>query len=256
MADQGQRQPRPAGWKKDPSGRHFGRYWDGEAWTEHVISAEKIQGIDPVPARPEPSLVPDSPSPPVPPPTTMLAQPGATFRGPVPTATGWTPQGPSRGPVPTNPPRDDPKGQGTNKVLVAIRRWPRWLQWTIGVVVVLVIVGAAASGGEDDQQPVSVVGDVATTLTLPLASTTAPAPATTLPPVTQAPTTEATAPATTRAPVTTAATAPAVTAAPAVFYANCTAVRNAGKAPLLRGQPGYTSGSSGLDRDGDGIACE
>lgn len=39
----------------------------------------------------------------------------------------------------------------------------------------------------------------------------------------------------------------------AVYYANCEAVRAAGKAPLLRGQPGYRSG---LDRDGDGRACE
>lgn len=38
-----------------------------------------------------------------------------------------------------------------------------------------------------------------------------------------------------------------------VYYANCTAVRDAGKAPLYRGQPGY---ASHLDRDGDGIACE
>ena len=38
-----------------------------------------------------------------------------------------------------------------------------------------------------------------------------------------------------------------------VYYANCAAVRAAGKAPLYRGQPGYRSG---LDRDGDGIACE
>jgi hypothetical protein len=37
------------------------------------------------------------------------------------------------------------------------------------------------------------------------------------------------------------------------YYANCDAVRAAGKAPLLRGQPGY---SSKLDRDGDGKACE
>ena len=43
------------------------------------------------------------------------------------------------------------------------------------------------------------------------------------------------------------------TPVPDVFYANCTAVRNAGKAPLYRGQPGY---SSALDGDGDGIACE
>jgi len=45
-----------------------------------------------------------------------------------------------------------------------------------------------------------------------------------------------------------------VPAAPAtVSYANCAAVRAAGKAPLLRGQPGY---APKLDRDGDGVACE
>ncbi|AVL99792.1 deoxyribonuclease [Gordonia iterans] len=38
-----------------------------------------------------------------------------------------------------------------------------------------------------------------------------------------------------------------------VYYKNCAAVRAAGKAPLYRGQPGY---SSTLDRDGDGVACE
>ena len=38
-----------------------------------------------------------------------------------------------------------------------------------------------------------------------------------------------------------------------VYYTNCADVRAHGAAPLLRGQPGYRSG---LDRDGDGIACE
>ncbi|GGL88148.1 hypothetical protein GCM10010840_27750 [Deinococcus aerolatus] len=38
-----------------------------------------------------------------------------------------------------------------------------------------------------------------------------------------------------------------------VTYPNCAAVRAAGKAPLLIGQPGY---SRKLDRDGDGRACE
>ncbi|HUR23875.1 MAG TPA: DUF2510 domain-containing protein, partial [Acidimicrobiales bacterium] len=33
---------------KDPSGRHFGRYWDGKQWTDHVISAETVPSIDPV----------------------------------------------------------------------------------------------------------------------------------------------------------------------------------------------------------------
>lgn len=39
----------------------------------------------------------------------------------------------------------------------------------------------------------------------------------------------------------------------AAFYQNCDAVRAAGAAPILRGEPGY---SSKLDRDGDGIGCE
>jgi micrococcal nuclease len=39
----------------------------------------------------------------------------------------------------------------------------------------------------------------------------------------------------------------------AIVYANCKEVRAAGKAPLRKGEPGY---SSKLDGDGDGIACE
>jgi Excalibur calcium-binding domain len=46
---------------------------------------------------------------------------------------------------------------------------------------------------------------------------------------------------------------PAPAPAGGTYYANCTAVRAAGAAPILRGQPGY---SSKLDRDGDGIGCE
>jgi len=37
------------------------------------------------------------------------------------------------------------------------------------------------------------------------------------------------------------------------YYKNCTEVKKAGKAPILRGQPGY---ASHLDRDNDGIGCE
>ncbi|MBT2441880.1 excalibur calcium-binding domain-containing protein [Streptomyces sp. ISL-36] len=37
------------------------------------------------------------------------------------------------------------------------------------------------------------------------------------------------------------------------YYEDCDAARAAGAAPLLRGEPGYRDG---LDRDGDGIACE
>jgi micrococcal nuclease len=38
-----------------------------------------------------------------------------------------------------------------------------------------------------------------------------------------------------------------------VYYANCDAVRAAGKAPIYSGQPGYRAG---LDRDKNGIGCE
>ncbi|GAA3274170.1 hypothetical protein GCM10020218_019590 [Dactylosporangium vinaceum] len=38
-----------------------------------------------------------------------------------------------------------------------------------------------------------------------------------------------------------------------VYYTNCTEARQAGAAPLYRGEPGYRKA---LDRDGDGVACE
>ena len=38
-----------------------------------------------------------------------------------------------------------------------------------------------------------------------------------------------------------------------VYYRNCKAARDAGAAPLYRGQSGYRPE---LDRDKDGIACE
>lgn len=37
------------------------------------------------------------------------------------------------------------------------------------------------------------------------------------------------------------------------YYRNCAEARAAGAAPIYRGQPGYRKG---LDRDGDGVACE
>ncbi|MFT4124645.1 MAG: excalibur calcium-binding domain-containing protein [Gordonia sp. (in: high G+C Gram-positive bacteria)] len=39
----------------------------------------------------------------------------------------------------------------------------------------------------------------------------------------------------------------------AAYYGSCADARAAGQAPLHRGEPGYRSG---LDRDGDGIACD
>lgn len=46
---------------------------------------------------------------------------------------------------------------------------------------------------------------------------------------------------------------PAKPAPVEVYYANCTAVREAGVAPIYEGDPGY---SYKLDRDKDGVACE
>ncbi|KQH78847.1 deoxyribonuclease [Mycobacterium gordonae] len=70
-----------------------------------------------------------------------------------------------------------------------------------------------------------------------------PAPAT-LP---SSPTSAEPAPAPVPAPV------PVPTSGSSVYYPDCKAVRNAGAAPLYAGQPGYRPG---LDRDGDGVACE
>jgi excalibur calcium-binding domain-containing protein len=73
------------------------------------------------------------------------------------------------------------------------------------------------------------------------------------------PTTEAPAvadiPAPVETPPTRAAPEPAPDPAPApdAYYANCTAARAAGAAPLYAGQPGYRPA---LDRDKDGVACE
>ncbi|MFC5337009.1 excalibur calcium-binding domain-containing protein [Leucobacter denitrificans] len=60
------------------------------------------------------------------------------------------------------------------------------------------------------------------------------------------------------APVPLASPAPAPAPAPAApsapsYFANCTAARAAGAAPVRSGDPGY---GRHLDRDGDGIGCE
>jgi hypothetical protein len=66
----------------------------------------------------------------------------------------------------------------------------------------------------------------------------------------------ATSAASTTAAAAAAPAAPAATPAAVeskVYYAGCNEVRDLGKAPLYRGQPGYRIG---MDGDNDGIACE
>lgn len=93
----------------------------------------------------------------------------------------------------------------------------------------------------------------------------APAPAATPPPAAAKPAPAAPAPAAKPAPAAPAPAAepappaPAAEPAPAApapagdYYKNCTEAREAGVAPLHRGDPGYRSA---MDRDGDGVACE
>ena len=37
-----------AGWHSDPYGRFAKRYWDGERWTEHVVTGNGVQQVDPL----------------------------------------------------------------------------------------------------------------------------------------------------------------------------------------------------------------
>ncbi|WP_307433399.1 GmrSD restriction endonuclease domain-containing protein [Pseudarthrobacter defluvii] len=83
----------------------------------------------------------------------------------------------------------------------------------------------------------------------PAPAAVAPAPA----PVAPAPAPAAVAPApAAQVPVAPAPAAP-VPAPAAAYYANCTAAKAAGAAPLYAGQAGYRPA---LDRDSDGVACE
>jgi len=83
----------------------------------------------------------------------------------------------------------------------------------------------------------------------PTAETPTPTPETTTTPTPIPPP----APTTKSSETTTESSETSTEQAPDVYYANCTAARAAGAAPMNRGDPGYRPG---LDRDDDGIACE
>lgn len=99
--------------------------------------------------------------------------------------------------------------------------------------------------GRHPRQDDYVTADAATPSICAASSTTQAAESTAAAPAASATATrEATEPDTETEPPETGKTTP---------YANCTEVREAGAAPLHRGDPGY---STRLDRDGDGTACE
>lgn len=89
--------------------------------------------------------------------------------------------------------------------------------------------------------PVTTTAEASPSVAAPARTEAKRAPVATKAPKTATPTTK------TSAPVQ-RAVAPA-----AAYYANCSAVKAAGKAPIKKGQPGYRSA---LDRDGDGTACD
>lgn len=151
---------RPGGWKPDPAGRHFSRYWDGGRWTEHVMSAERVPTIDPVSRR---NLQPDRTEAP---------------------ATAPTNVGPASG----------------------FRARARSAPWAIAVIVGgLIVIGVALSDRppRPNKDGTNVTESVATT------APSAPAPlATTIPLTAQTTITVPGAPAGTGAPATTPATTP------------------------------------------------
>ena len=139
-----------------------------------------------------------------------------------------------------------------------------WISLPIMALVALCGGISAALDDEDDAggkpQPVASVSGLPSSSSVAASDaartpsttpTSSPAPSTAAPTTTSPPagrTTTTTRPAPPPATRTTAPSTP-----PSVYYANCDAVRAAGKAPLYRGQPGYRAG---LDRDDDGVACE
>lgn len=131
MAEQGSG-PRPPGWKRDPTGRHYGRWWDGEGWTENVISAEKVQSVDPLQPRP---------------PETISAPPP-----------------PPRQPAPAPPPSPAVAAPGPRK-----RRVPLWVKIAAPVALVVAI---AASSGEDPATDVQVSGPAPTSEASPAPAAT------------------------------------------------------------------------------------
>ncbi|RJQ76109.1 excinuclease ABC subunit C [Pseudonocardiaceae bacterium YIM PH 21723] len=148
-------------------------------------------------------------------------------------------------------PLPNPSAKPEPKAIVAL---------LIGAVVILLIgISCAANDDAKDVRPVVSIPSTTTTTTTTTTTratttTTTPPPTTTTttvappppPPVTQAPQPVIPAPQTYVPP------APAPQGGSA-YYANCTAAKQAGAAPLYRGQPGYRAA---LDRDNDGVACE
>lgn len=103
--------------------------------------------------------------------------------------------------------------------------------------------------------PASLVSHKPTPSTSP-SPTPSPSPSTNPTPSPESTTAEPTPEQTVDAPVEEPTPEPPAQPEPApqqAYYSSCREAKAAGAAPLYRGDPGYRSG---LDRDGDGVACE
>lgn len=162
----------------------------------------------------------------------------------------------------------DPGSFRIDNIESPMKRFTRRLTMVIAIVILvplcLIFVGifhAIVSGGISGTEPTAAnteqiappVQEAPVTSEEPAEEQPSPEPEPAQQPVEQAP-----APVSDPVPVQEApvqqAPAPVVAAPDAsVTYANCDAVRAAGKAPIRAGDPGY---SYKLDRDQDGIGCE
>jgi excalibur calcium-binding domain-containing protein len=116
-----------------------------------------------------------------------------------------------------------------------------------------VLLTAMTACGDADTPPDTGVPTTTTTTVepAPTTTTTTPAPVTSIEaPVEQAPIEQ---PPVEPPPVQPPPVDPPPVEAPSAYYANCAEARAAGAAPIHRGEPGYRAG---LDRDGDGTACD
>ncbi|MGI5355417.1 excalibur calcium-binding domain-containing protein [Streptomyces sp. CA-252508] len=129
--------------------------------------------------------------------------------------------------------------------------------WAGGLLLLVIGTGCGALGSEDASKPTTKAAPapavtVTTTATATVTATPSAAPA---PTVTATRTVTATV--TRQAPAaaddSSDAAADTDTDSGSVYYANCTAARAAGAAPVHRGDPGY---AGHLDRDNDGVGCD
>lgn len=116
MADRGDLNA--AGWRRDPTGRFFSRYWDGSQYTDRVVTKKRQQTTDPYTPAPESS--------------TTDAKPGPASS-----------RSPESRPTPAMP-------APTSSTKVG-RTWKTWQVLVIGFVALIVGMAAGAGTAEKDQ---------------------------------------------------------------------------------------------------------